>query len=137
MELVLHGCFQSAEDFLDIFAPIASANRMVMVFPQAKSCWDNFGQVSQNYLTRDGPQMQFLRNIVLNSQSKLLDPKEFDYSKQVYKARTAYNYPSDFYYRSEEGVFEFDCRAYTNESGQEAGGCETKLVEEGSKERMN
>ncbi len=38
--MVLHGCNQNAEDFAKFFTPIASANNIVMVFPQAKACWD-------------------------------------------------------------------------------------------------
>lgn len=32
-QLVIHGCIESAEEYAEKFAPFASSNRMVMVFP--------------------------------------------------------------------------------------------------------
>lgn len=38
-QIVYHGCFDSAEGLLDLWAPWASTNKLVLVLPQAEDCW--------------------------------------------------------------------------------------------------
>ena len=56
----------SAEAMSEYFAPNAAANDLVMVFPQAKECWDNIltRYTGENTFTRDGAQMLFMKKIV-------------------------------------------------------------------------
>ena len=75
LHLVLHGCAQSATQvqtgFIEQsgYLPWAEANQIVLAFPQAKpsmpnalACWDWWGYSGENYLWRDGKQMQLLAN---------------------------------------------------------------------------
>jgi hypothetical protein len=59
LQLVIHGCNLNTErSMVPYFAPFASANNVVMVFPQALECWDNTG------LTRQGPAVYFMEKII-------------------------------------------------------------------------
>lgn len=73
LHLVLHGCAQAAEqigtDFImqSGYLPWAQANGIVLAFPQVVTsqvnpyaCWDWWGYTGENYLWRDGKQMQVL-----------------------------------------------------------------------------
>lgn len=62
---------------MEIYAPIAASNNLVMYLPQAKYCWDVFGETGPNFLTRDGYQMNFLREMTLNAQKKA-DLRDFE-----------------------------------------------------------
>jgi dienelactone hydrolase len=75
LHLVLHGCAQSASQvqtgFIEQsgYLPWAEANQIVLAFPQAKpsmpnalACWDWWGYSGENYLWREGKQMQLLAN---------------------------------------------------------------------------
>ncbi|HKJ18813.1 MAG TPA: PHB depolymerase family esterase [Xanthomonadales bacterium] len=73
LHLVLHGCSQShAQVGMDFitgsgFLPWAAGNDIVLAFPQAVSsavnplaCWDWWGYTGEDYLSRDGAQLNFL-----------------------------------------------------------------------------
>lgn len=75
LHMVLHGCAQSASQvqtgFIEQsgYLPWAEANQIVLAFPQSKpsmpnalACWDWWGYSGENYLWRDGKQMQLLAN---------------------------------------------------------------------------
>jgi poly(3-hydroxybutyrate) depolymerase len=71
VHIALHGCEQSREAVGDDFiketgyAEIADANRLVILFPQAKAitginpqgCWDWWGYTGLDYLGKDAPQI--------------------------------------------------------------------------------
>jgi poly(3-hydroxybutyrate) depolymerase len=71
VHIALHGCEQSREvvgdDFIKEsgYAEIADANRLVILFPQAKAitginpqgCWDWWGYTGLDYLGKDAPQI--------------------------------------------------------------------------------
>lgn len=80
--LVLHGCEQGAEftgqDLMRLggFLPEADARGLIVVFPQVKKsfpnpkgCWDWWGYESKSFATRQGPQMQALRDMWLHLQA--------------------------------------------------------------------
>ncbi|HUU66903.1 MAG TPA: PHB depolymerase family esterase [Methyloceanibacter sp.] len=72
VHVALHGCNQSREEVGDVFvhgtrfAEIADANRLVILFPQAKAitginpegCWDWWGYTGLDYLGKDAPQIK-------------------------------------------------------------------------------
>ena len=45
-----------AEGMADYWAPVAKTNHMIMVFPQAKMCWDIWGEFGEDYNTLTGKQ---------------------------------------------------------------------------------
>jgi poly(3-hydroxybutyrate) depolymerase len=71
VHIALHGCEQSREvvgdDFIKEsgYAEIADANRLIILFPQAKAitginpqgCWDWWGYTGLDYLGKDAPQI--------------------------------------------------------------------------------
>jgi len=70
IHIALHGCEQSREVVGDVFsketgfAEAADANRIIVLFPQAKAsavnlkgCWDWWGYTSLDYLGKDAPQI--------------------------------------------------------------------------------
>jgi len=72
VHVALHGCNQSREEVGDAFvkesgfAQVADANRLVVLFPQAKAitginpegCWDWWGYTGLDYLGKDAPQIK-------------------------------------------------------------------------------
>ncbi len=72
VHVALHGCQQSREAVGDAFvkesgfAEVADSNRLVILFPQAKSitginpegCWDWWGYTGLDYLGKDAPQIK-------------------------------------------------------------------------------
>ncbi len=72
VHIALHGCNQSREEVGDAFvhgagfAELADANRLVVLFPQAKAitginpegCWDWWGYTGLDYLGKDAPQIK-------------------------------------------------------------------------------
>jgi len=78
--MVLHGCGGDVYRMVDEYAPYAASNNIVMVFPKAIKCWDNYGAYTgKDYLTRDGFQMRFLKKIVdklTSNSSKCNDRQE-------------------------------------------------------------
>ena len=82
LNLVLHGCTQPAEEFLDQWGSFAANNRMVMIFPQAANCWANFDPTNKGdltHLTPEAPQMKFMEALVDTARRPLLGRKEFNY----------------------------------------------------------
>jgi poly(3-hydroxybutyrate) depolymerase len=78
VHIALHGCAQSREAVGDAFikesgfAEIADTNRLVILFPQAKSitginpegCWDWWGYTGLDYLGREAPQIKAIWTMV-------------------------------------------------------------------------
>jgi len=126
----MHGCTQPAEEFVDEWSPFAAANRMVMVFPQAKMCWDNMapGLTTPNFITTEGPQMLFLKAIVENAQKPLLKERDFDYKQKNMEPKSAYKYPEDFYTNGlpqfAGQTVEVDCHRWTTDKGELGGRCD-------------
>ena len=52
-QLVLHGCFQDNEPYMDRFGPMAAANDMVILAPKATTCWDNWTKYTEPYTGKD------------------------------------------------------------------------------------
>jgi len=63
MQLILHGCTRPAEEMVKYWAPMAAKNDIVVVFPQAKSCWDT----KQKYIAKDSDLQKFMLEIVKTS----------------------------------------------------------------------
>ena len=77
VHVVLHGCQQSAEFVSDAFAAgagynqWAEANKLLVLYPQVASskiaplnplgCWDWWGYTSENYATREAPQIKVIK----------------------------------------------------------------------------
>jgi len=57
MQLVVHGCTMNAYDMVKEWAPVASANEIIMVFPQTDECW-----AAEN--TQSGFHNTFMRRII-------------------------------------------------------------------------
>ena len=78
VHVALHGCNQSREEVGDAFvhgtgfAELADANRLVILFPQAKAisginpegCWDWWGYTGLDYLGKDAAQIKALWTMV-------------------------------------------------------------------------
>jgi hypothetical protein len=79
LHVVFHGCRQGAsfvgEDFIrrSGFLQVASANRIVVLFPQVKptttplnplGCWDWWGYEDEHYATQRGRQVQAVRAMI-------------------------------------------------------------------------
>jgi len=78
VHVALHGCNQSREEVGDAFvhgagfAEIADANRLVILFPQAKAiaginpegCWDWWGYTGLDYLGKDAAQIKAIWTMV-------------------------------------------------------------------------
>ena len=74
--IALHGCQQSAEFVSDAFAAgagynqWAEANKLLVLYPQVTSskiaplnplgCWDWWGYTSEDYATREAPQIKMI-----------------------------------------------------------------------------
>jgi poly(3-hydroxybutyrate) depolymerase len=79
VHIALHGCEQSRETVGDDFikgsgyAEIADANRLVILFPQAKAitginpqgCWDWWGYTDLDFLGKDAPQIKAIWAMVM------------------------------------------------------------------------
>jgi poly(3-hydroxybutyrate) depolymerase len=79
LHVVFHGCKQGASFVGDAFVrragylEVAEANRIVLLFPQVEpsyqplnpyGCWDWWGYESEDYATRNGPQVRAVRAMV-------------------------------------------------------------------------
>ena len=99
-----------AEKFAEHFTPVASANNIVMVFPQAAYCWDTSEMFTgDDFLNRDGPHMKFLKSIVTRV-TKPRDPK-YDFSSKTYEPFSAYT-NNEF----ENRTIKYECKTWVDES---------------------
>jgi len=80
LHFAFHGCLMSTIDIGEIFITNsglnnwAESNKIIVVYPQAvpsnlfpnnpNSCWDWWGYTNQKYATQQGPQIQFIKNII-------------------------------------------------------------------------
>jgi hypothetical protein len=77
VHIVFHGCAQNRAKIGDAFvkdtgfARWADANRLIVLFPQARpstvnpqACWDWWGYTGRDYLTRKGPQIVAVRRML-------------------------------------------------------------------------
>lgn len=95
------------------YAPWASANNVVALFPQASNCWSvhndlNFENGDKTYFTKEDPQYLFVKELI-DAVSAV--SSDFDLSKrQGYEPYSAY-LKSEF----EMPGFDFYCKEFLNQ----------------------
>jgi len=89
VHLLLHGSAEEAEHYAQKILPFASANNIILIYPQTSVAWDSyFGYTGENFLTKDGPQMIFLKRLI----EIVVKPQDatFDFSTNLYEPYTTY-----------------------------------------------
>lgn len=71
LHMFFHGCMQPAESTLELYAPWAAANNIVIIAPQADICWavhEDYDRTKTsnypNYFTKEDPQYKFVMNLI-------------------------------------------------------------------------
>jgi len=110
----------NAEKFAKIFTPIAAANNIIMVFPQAEECWDNFeGYTGLDHLERTGKHHRMMKHIV-DTVTKPFTTNSlyFNYFENSYEMGTAYD-PSEILQDTD-----FKCESWIDKKdGERHGDC--------------
>lgn len=130
------------------WGPLALSKNFVMVFPQAKVCWDNINSgklafaktTGENSYSREGPVQLFMKSIIDRIVEKPDGSKfDYDYSKQAYEFGTAYDW--DEFMMSVPGSdlkLEGLCETTTLENGEHGSGCFANMYDtEGNKTRLS
>jgi len=88
--MIYHGCTKNNEKSLDLFAPWASQNDLVLLMPQAIKCWGVVGgtdkkpedikDMSTNYFTKNYSQYKFTKSLI-KAVGAPIDSK-LDYTKR-------------------------------------------------------
>ena len=74
----MHGCGGDARSYAMMphrkegSLPLASANNIVQVWPQANQCWDFYKYTGEDFNTNDGIQPKFFKRIL----EKLVKPRD-------------------------------------------------------------
>jgi len=99
-QMVYHGCMENSEKTLDLYAPWAASNDLILVAPQAVDCWGVVGGnaspvTDKSYFTNDYIQYHFSKNIIKAISSPIDNKYDYNQNQNLEALST---YPKELFY---------------------------------------
>jgi hypothetical protein len=121
-QMVYHGCMENSEKTLDLYAPWAASNDLILVAPQAVDCWGVLGGnivpiTDKSYFSKDYTLYQFSKNIIKAISSPIDNKYDYNQNQNLEALST---YPEELFLYM--GV-ELDCKEFMNQDCVLSGDC--------------